>query len=339
MKALAYAANNRLQLEDRPRPEPQGPHDVLVRVRQTGICGTDRSILVGKFRAKVGTVLGHESVGHVEKIGTAVTRVKVGERVIINPTLYCGSCDECLSGHTSFCLHKSGTEVGVDRDGAFAEFILLPEHFLHRIPDGMSFDRAVMVEPLACAINNVEAATTVAGEDVVVVGAGPIGVVTAMLCLHMGTRITLIESDSYRRQHCAHIFKDSADRITLAHPEHRLRRVGDVVIDSVGDQLDACLSLAKDRGRIVVMGYNSRSVVSIRPLELVQRAIRVIGAGDYCGHLFPRAVELARLIPLEAVISDRFSLSEFEKAFSLLAPNPAVDYHALKVLLVPDLIP
>ncbi|MCP9975770.1 alcohol dehydrogenase catalytic domain-containing protein [Streptomyces somaliensis] len=165
MKALVLTEQRTLSLVDRPKPEAAAPTDVVVKVAQTGICGTDRSVLVGKFPAEPGVVMGHEAVGVVDAVGPAVTRHKPGDRVIINPTLYCGGCPTCLEGHWNFCRNKAGTEVGLDLDGAFAEYIRLPERFIHRMPDGMDFDRASVVEPLACALNNLEAGRLQAGRD------------------------------------------------------------------------------------------------------------------------------------------------------------------------------
>src|SRR5581483_7080188 len=84
-----------------------------------------------------GVIMGHESVGEVAEIGVDVTNLAVGDRVIVNPTLYCGRCGPCLDERTNFCLNKVGTEVGIDRDGSYADYLVLEDRFLHRIPDGV----------------------------------------------------------------------------------------------------------------------------------------------------------------------------------------------------------
>lgn len=198
MKALTLTADRTLTLVDHPKPEPRAADDLVIRVTQSGICGTDRSVLVGKFPAETGVVMGHEAVGVVDFTGPGVTRFAVGDRVIVNPTLYCGTCPTCLEGHWNFCARKAGTEVGLDYDGSFAEFIRLPELFCHAIPDDMDFDRAVVVEPLACALNNIEAGRLAAGETAVVVGGGPMGVVTAMAAQRYGATVLLVEPDPVR---------------------------------------------------------------------------------------------------------------------------------------------
>ncbi|WP_263140091.1 alcohol dehydrogenase catalytic domain-containing protein [Pseudomonas sp. RIT-PI-AD] len=336
MKALVLNGSNALELKDHLTPEIRQDDDVIVKVVQTGICGTDRSILVGKFSAKAGTILGHESVGVVEAVGRQVTSLVPGQRVIINPTLYCGSCPACLEGHLNFCQNKSGNEVGVDRHGAFAEYIALPARFCHAIPAGMSFDRAVMVEPLACALNNIEATRLSAGETLVVVGGGPMGIVSAMLALSMGARVWVVEPDAFRRRACQAIF-EGQERLSLAAPgDARLLGLADVVVESVGNLLESSLEYAKPRGRLVIMGYNSKATATVKPLEILMRGLSIIGAGDYNSHIFQRAIRIATQLPLERIITARFPMEHYEEAFAALSPSPDNPYAALKVLIVAD---
>ncbi|KOT96179.1 hypothetical protein ADK70_09850 [Streptomyces rimosus subsp. pseudoverticillatus] len=338
MKALVLTERRTVSLVDHPKPAATAPDDVVVRVVQTGICGTDRSVLVGKFPAEPGVVMGHEAVGTVEEVGAAVTAHKPGDRVVINPTLYCGSCPSCLRGHWDFCANKAGTEVGLDLDGAFAEFIRLPERFVHAVPEGMDFDRAVGVEPLACALNNVEAGRLRAGETAVIVGGGPVGVVCAMAAHHYGARVLLTEPDPYRQELCREVFaRDFGGRVTVRPPDDPdLAGRGDVVIDTVGNLLEQSMAYAATRGRVVVMGYNSKASATVRPLEILQRGLQIIGAGDYNSRLFPRAIELARWLPLERLVTHRFPLERHEEAFAALAAAPGTPYSALKVVLVPE---
>lgn len=338
MKALVLTGERSLALVDRPAPKIRDDRDVIVRVVQVGICGTDRSVLLGKFSADPGVVMGHEAVGVIESAGSAVTTLACGDRVIINPTLYCGACPACLEGQWGFCANKAGTEVGIDRDGAFADFIRLPEHFCHLIPSGMSFDRAVVVEPLACALNNIEAGQLQAGQTAIIVGGGPVGAVCAMACYTYGAQVMLVEPDPFRQVLCREVLAalDTAGRVSVHGPsDPALAARGDVVIDTVGNLLAQSLDYAAPRGRVVIMGYNSQASATVRPLELLQRGLHIIGAGDYNSRIFPKAIELARWLPLEKVVTHRFGLDEFDEAFTCLAPAPGSSYSALKIVLVP----
>jgi 2-desacetyl-2-hydroxyethyl bacteriochlorophyllide A dehydrogenase len=337
MKALVLTNERTLALAERPKPTVAKPTDVVVRVVQTGICGTDRSVLVGKFPAQPGVVMGHEAVGVVDQVGPEVGELAPGDRVIINPTLYCGACPTCLKGARNFCENKTGQEVGLDLDGAFAEYIRLPALFVHRMPDDMSYDRAVVVEPLACALNNVDAGGVGPTDTVVVVGGGPMGVVTAMAAEHYGARVLLVEPDPFRQQLCADILESSGTgRVSVHHPaDAALAGHGDVVIDTVGHLLEQALEYAAVGARIVVMGYNATAVATVRPLDILLRGLRIVGAGDFNAHSIPRAIGLARWLPLDKLITHRFCITEWDDAFGMLAPTAGSAYTAMKVVIHP----
>lgn len=335
MRALILTPNRRLELTELDRPQVKAARDVLVRVHQTGVCGTDRSVLVGKFAAEAGVVMGHEAVGTVADIGPDVTDLAVGDRVIVNPTLYCGRCTRCLRGQTNFCHDKTGNEIGIDRHGSYADYILLEDRFLHVIDDRVSFDRAVLTEPLACVLNNLDAAGLTPGDAVTVVGAGPIGLVCAIAARHLGSPVTLIERDDFRRGQAGELMAEFfASGVTVVGTEG----IDDldqtpVVIDTVGNQLEVAIRLTDDVGTVVAMGYDSRAETTVRPLELLQRQLRLIGAGDYRGPHFPRAVEMAAELPLEKLISHRFPLERHADAFAALATSGDSAYSALKVVI------
>lgn len=334
MRALVLTESNELALVERDRPALGGPRDVLVRVYQTGICGTDRSVLVGKFAAEAGVIMGHEAVGEVAEAGPDAG-FAIGDRVIVNPTLYCGRCSSCLDGRMNFCLNKTGTEVGIDRDGSYAEYMVLEDRFLHRIPDGVDYDRAVVAEPLACVLNNLDAAQLTPGERVTVIGGGPIGLVCAMTARYLGSPVVLVERDDYRREQAAALlaecYPDGID-VVSADAADTLRQTR-VVIDTVGNQLELAVRLTATAGTAVVMGYDSRAEATVRPLQILQRGLRIVGAGDFNGPHFPRAVELVARLPLERLVTHRFPLERHEEAFAALATGSGGGYSALKVVL------
>jgi threonine dehydrogenase-like Zn-dependent dehydrogenase len=309
---------------------------VVVRVVQTGICGTDRGVLLGKFPALPGVVMGHEAVGEVAAVGAGVTTVKPGDRVIANPTLYCGLCPPCRRGELNFCQNKAGNEIGIDRDGSFAEYIRLEERFLHRIPEGMSYDRAVLVEPLACVLNNIRAARVGLDDSVAVLGGGPIGAVVALVADRLGCPVRLLEPDPLRRSLLTVYFADVPGcRVTVAEPGEVAERSADVVVDTVGNLLDEARALAAYLGRVVIMGFNEHARADLRPLDIVQRGLTIIGAGDYNSLVFPRAVELARRLPLEGLITHRFTLDEVGLALRAICAVPGAQgsYAAMKVVI------
>jgi 2-desacetyl-2-hydroxyethyl bacteriochlorophyllide A dehydrogenase len=338
MKAVVFSGVRRMALEERPDPLIAQPDDVLVRVDSTGICGTDRNIYLGKFRAREGVILGHESVGVVAAVGPSVRGFKPGDRVIVNPTLHCGRCHFCRRGELNFCDHKAGSEIGVDRDGTFASYVIMPEQFLYMLPDRMTFERAVLVEPLACVLNNAKAAELNADDDVVIIGAGPIGMVWALHAQRVALRVTVVESTPFRiafaRSHVEHVVDaqnaDVVERTIAANGGRKPR----LVVDTTGVMLEPALELVSKGGRIVLMGFNATHLAHIHPLTLVSNGIRIIGAGDYNSQIFPSAIDLAGTLALDKLVTHQISLEEYDKGFALLTGgDSAATYGAMKVVI------
>lgn len=333
MKALVLTEERTLALSERAAPSVTRPDDVIVRIRQTGVCGTDRSVLVGKFPAATGVVLGHEAVGVVEAVGPGATDLRPGDRVVANPTLYCGSCDACLRGRLNHCTRKTGNEVGIDRDGSYAEYLVLPEAFWHRIPDEISDDKAVLVEPLACVLSNVDAARMTPGTPVTVLGGGPIGLLFALVTTYLGSPTALVEKDPFRRGFAEDLLgsgRNAPARVVGAADPRAA--AAPVVVDTVGSMLEIALDLVAVGGTVVVMGYDSRATSKVTPLDLLMRGITIVGAGDYNSHIFPRALDLARFLPLERLVTHRFALDRFDEALAALAGTGG-GYAAQKVVI------
>ncbi|GAA4690171.1 zinc-dependent alcohol dehydrogenase [Phytohabitans rumicis] len=332
MKALVLQDDRSLRLVDRPRPVCAAPTDVLVRVAQTGVCGTDRGVLLGKFPARPGVVMGHEAIGEVAEIGTGVTTLKPGDRVVVDPTFYCGLCARCRRGALNFCLHKEGNELGIDRDGAFAPYLALDERFLHPVPDGLPDDRAVLIEPLACVLNNLEAARLRPADDVLVLGGGPIGVLTALVADHLASKVRLVERDPFRRSIAARYFAGVPGcAVRLCEPDAVDGPTASVVVDTVGSLLERACALAQPMGRVVVMGFDGNARGELRPLELLQRGLSIVGAGDYNGLIFPRAIELAQRLPLEGIVTHHVPIDDFPRALDALGLTTG--YAGLKVVI------
>lgn len=337
MPALVWrGAGQGLALVKRPIPHLVGGDEVLVGIAATGICGTDRGILVGSFPAVPGVILGHEAVGHVVAVGDAVRELRPGDPVVINPTFYCGRCQPCQRGRKAFCLAKDGHEIGVDCDGTLAGYLRLSEPFVHRLPDGLSLRRAVQVEPLACVLNNLSAANPQPGDRVLVLGGGPIGALCALVLATRAMRVAVCERDPTRLALARErlpagvaLFASSMDARAFA---------ADVIIDAVGTLLEDAVDLVADGGTVVVMGEQEGATARLRLRPIATRGIRIVGAGPYAPATFERSLHLAPALPLEGLITDVLPLSEYAEAFGKLGVggSSGAGYRALKVLLVSD---
>ena len=153
-RAARFWEKGRLTVEDIPIREP-GAHEVLIRVRYCGVCGTDVHIHAGAQGAtdcNPPVILGHEFAGEVVEIGSAVTRIKVGDHITVNPNISCEACDACRRGDVHFC--DTMTATGVNHDGGFAEYCVVLEKQCHVIPDSVPFEEAAMCEPVACCLTH-----------------------------------------------------------------------------------------------------------------------------------------------------------------------------------------
>lgn len=346
MPAVVFERPGTVLLAERPVPVADGAHDVLVQVVATGICGTDRGIALGQFPAAPGVILGHEAVGLVAAAGASVTTVRVGDPVVVNPTFYCGHCRYCHAGREAYCREKDGREIGVDADGSMAPFLAIDARFVHALPPAMTVERAVLIEPLACVLNNLAAAGASGNDRVLVVGAGPVGALCALTLVIRGAQVTILDRDPTRVDMARRLLPPTPRLLAVAGQLGDLAEdrspPPDVVIDTTGVVLEEALTLVDEGGTVVVMGEREPATATISLRSLVTRGIRVVGAGPYAPGHFLRALELANEMPLESLVSHRLPLADFAAGFRLLgvpaiAEPPAVGgYQAMKVLLVDE---
>ena len=200
MKAIVKKYREKgLWLEDVPKPEP-GDNEVLIKIKQTAICGTDIHIYQWNDWAQktipVPMHVGHEFAGVIEAFGKNVKGYSVGERVSGEGHIVCGRCRNCRAGHRHLCINTKG--VGVNRPGAFAEYLAIPAENVFPLPDDISYDEASILDPLGNAVHTALSFDLV-GEDVLITGAGPIGIMGAAVAQHVGARhVVITDLNEYR---------------------------------------------------------------------------------------------------------------------------------------------
>ncbi|MBN1298884.1 MAG: zinc-dependent dehydrogenase [Actinobacteria bacterium] len=206
MKAAVYYGPNDIRVEEKPVPQV-GPDDILIKVEASSICGTDLRIFKsGHHAVKPPQIIGHENAGTVAKVGANVEKYKVGDRVAIDPIVSCGYCYYCRRGITNLCstFKKTIEAFGYYYPGGFAEYMLVPGKAIARgnvipVPEGMSFEEAAIAEPMACALNAQILARVGAGNSVLVIGAGPVGMMHAALSRILGATKVIISEVSENR--------------------------------------------------------------------------------------------------------------------------------------------
>ena len=242
MKAVVYKGKGQVVLEDRPVPVIQDPRDAIVRVTRSTICTSDLHIKHGTVpRAKENTVLGHEFVGEVVEVGSAVKKFKAGDRVSVNVETFCGECFFCKRGYVNNCV-EGGWELGCRIDGGQAEYVRVPfaDQGLNKIPDGVTDRQALLVgDVLATGFWAARISEITPEDTVLILGAGPTGICT-LLCvmLHSPKRIIVCEKDASRlqflRQHYPQVLTVQPEDCTAFVRAHSDHDGADVVLEVAG---------------------------------------------------------------------------------------------------------
>jgi 2-desacetyl-2-hydroxyethyl bacteriochlorophyllide A dehydrogenase len=256
MKTFTFIEPGKGLVSEKPVRDP-GPSDVLVKVEMCGICGTDMRIWRGTEPSARQVTLGHEFSGQIVKIGDQVTHYHIGDRVVVDPNIYCHSCEYCLNGEVNLCENLKA--LGVDIDGGFAQYCVVPTTQLQLIPDSLSYQDAAFVEPIACALNGIERADIKPGQSVMIIGAGPIGLIMLQLVKLRGAgKVYLSEKVPWRRQKGLEMGADVAlnpDDAPIAE-QIPLKDRPKVVIECVGAPFTQAesIQIVKRGGTVVLFG-------------------------------------------------------------------------------------
>ncbi|WP_421734305.1 zinc-dependent alcohol dehydrogenase [Cellulomonas sp.] len=334
MTAARWLAADTVEVTQVPVPEvPEGW--ALVKIAYDGVCGTDLSILHGKHpRATAPLILGHEMSGWVETAGA--TGPPAGTLVVVEPLISCGECKACRDGLTHVC-RRLGL-YGIDAPGAMAQYVALPPEVLHAVPDGVDPRTATLAEPLAVAVHAVDLSGLRPGDTVAVYGAGPIGVLTALVARHAGAaHIVITEPSAWRREVAAGLgFTVVAPGSTMAETLAPLTdgEGADVTFDSAAHPTVAAevAAVTRVRGRVVIVGvYKQPTAVDLQAICFKEQT--VVGVRVYTSADVTRAIEL--------IASDALDLEHFPtRAFALDDVAAALDaattgQGCLKVLVTP----
>jgi L-iditol 2-dehydrogenase len=340
MKVARFYAPGDIRLEDADEPFP-GPDEVKIRVRQCSTCGTDVKIFNhGHHHLVPPRVIGHEIAGEVVETGANVTGWIEGDRVQVIAAVPCGTCPDCERGRMPVCQNQ--TSVGYHYDGGFAEYLIVPRAVLavdglNRIPDGVGFAEASVAEPLACVLNGQELAAVGPGDDVVVVGAGPIGCLHVRLARARGARrVFLVELNRARLDMSALAVEPDAaicgSEVDAVDEVKKLTdgRGVDVVITAAasGAAQEDALQMAARSGRISFFGGlpKDKPTITLDSNLVHYRELTIVGANGSSPAHNKRALELIASgeVPVADLITHRLRLSELHDAIKLVASGQAI---------------
>lgn len=312
---------------DQPMPEV-GPNDVLIKIRKTAICGTDMHIYHwdewSQKTIPVPMVVGHEFVGEVVETGAEVTAYKPGQRVSGEGHITCGHCRNCRAGRRHLCRNTLG--VGVNRPGAFAEYLVIPQENVYPIPDDISDDLAAIFDPFGNAVHTALSFDLV-GEDVLITGAGPIGIMAAAVCRHVGARhVVITDVNPYRLQLAAKMGATRA--VNVANEDLRqvmsdigMREGFDVGLEmsGVASAFHQMLDAMNHGGKIAMLGIPS-SELAIDWNHVIFKGLII--KGIYGREIFETWYKMTAMLQsgldISPVITHRFPIDEFQKGFETM---------------------
>ena len=328
-----------IKLEEVDLPHITKSDQVLVEIKACGICGTDLKIIEGGHPANDNTIIGHEFTGKVKELGESVQDLKIGDNVVIDPNEKCGYCINCRRGLSNLCEYMaSGTTFGIFQDGGFAKFCVLPRNSIFKLPNNMNLINASLIEPLSCAVHCHNIANVKESDNVVIIGAGPMGlIIESVLRTHPIKKLISIEIDEWRGQKALDLGADllinpDATNVQKEIMEFTNNKGADVIIDAVGisKTFEMATTFWAHGARLICFGQDYRAEAKIKPNDIVRYQRQILGS--YIGYAedFLDAIELiankvievdkliTKIIPLEKLISTGFNLMEERKCVKII---------------------
>jgi L-gulonate 5-dehydrogenase len=330
MKAIEVSGTHEVSLIEKEEPTIDDARDVIVKISAVSICGTDVHTFEGTHPfVKPPVIVGHECSGEIVECGSAVARVKPGDRVAIDPVLGCGSCRACRSGRANACASVSCR--GVHVEGAMQEYFKVRDGDVYKMPDNVN-DLALgaVVEPMAIGAQACWRGTVSEDQTVVVFGAGPIGIAVMLNAHCLGARCILIDMKEDRLQRAAEygalaVFNGSDPKLKEKILDLTEGEGPHATCDAVGHPVifEQCIDLVAPTGTVILLGMDGRPN-EVTELQIFRKEMTVVGS-RMNSTMFPAIIErvASGQMKLENMVSHRFSTAQAAEAFSMAVRQPA----------------
>jgi L-iditol 2-dehydrogenase len=314
-------------LAEVPQPTP-GPGEIKIKVSYAGICGSDLHMYLGSPEGPPDLIPGHEFSGTVVEVGPNVTEIRIGDRVTAEHTLeVCGTCQHCREGNYQRCNNR--VSLGFNKHGAFAEYVIASAKFVHILPDNVSLEEGAMTEPLACALHAIELIEPTPGAKTLVIGPGPIGLLTALCLKAYNCQVDIVGTDEDKIR-LDKAMEMGINVVTLQDLAANNAKY-DLVAECSGSQggISTGLNAVRKGGKYIQVGISTKPV-SIDFDSLVFKELTV--KGTFCHHYptWERALQFESMgiLDVKPIITDTIPLENWEEAI-----NKLIAKEAIKVLL------
>ncbi|MDQ1144154.1 L-iditol 2-dehydrogenase [Bacillus sp. SORGH_AS 510] len=316
MKAAVLKGTKQLEVVEWENQRPLA-HEIVVKVKSCGICGTDQHIYhghPGSAEVHPPIVLGHELAGEVVEVGSEVSSLQVGDRVSIDPNIYCGTCDYCRSNRVHLCSNLEA--VGVTRDGGMAEYCTVPSANGYTIPDEMTFDEAALVEPLGCVLHGFRKINLSPLSKVLIIGGGFIGQLFLQLVKHQHVQSIVVSEPAENKKEL--LYQLGADEVI--HPMEAAKLEADVVIECVGrpESMELAVKSAAKGGQVLLFGVAAPdTMISVSPFEIFSKELTIKGSFiNPFTHEEAIALIAKKVVDVSSLISHRFTKEELPVAMA-----------------------
>lgn len=341
MKAAVLNKPGEIKIKELPEPEIK-ENEVLIRVKAVGVCGSDVHYYqtggAGEYRVTSPIILGHEAAGEVMKVGQKVKKIKKGDKVAIEPGVPCLKCDFCRTGHYNLCPDVVFMATP-PHNGAFCEYVKVPEDFAYPLPDNISYEAAALIEPFAVGLYAVERAKLSLGQAVLINGCGPIGLMCIQAAKVAGAgKILAVDIEEKRLSYAK---KYGATDIIKAGESNAVERIKnqtanqgcDVVFETSGAEqgIKSALKFIRRGGKLIAVGVTSKTEIQFPYLYLIDNEIDILPVFRYV-NMYPRAIQLLEkgLVDLQSMVTHRFPLEKTQEALDFAHDNKS---EAIKVVV------
>lgn len=322
MRAVLLPRPGEISVTDVDDPVP-GEGEVIVGVARVGICGTDLHIVKGEFPPTPFPIIpGHEFAGTVVALGPDADEKLLGQRVAVDPSLFCGRCAQCRRGRGNLCADWGA--IGDTVNGAFAQYVAVPAANCYRMPDSMTFAQGAFVEPVSCAVHGVRRLGVEAGERILVMGAGPMGLIVAQLLTAAGAVVSVVDRVAPKARAALELGAAEA----AASLEELSTRRFDAAVDVTGAPaaISAALGALERGGRLQVFGVAAAEArLEISPFSIYNDEITIVGTMAVLNS-FDAALDLVArgVVNVDALLSHSYPLEDFPAALDAVASGAAL---------------
>jgi 2-desacetyl-2-hydroxyethyl bacteriochlorophyllide A dehydrogenase len=332
MQAVVFPAPETMSVAQVPDPSP-GRDEVVVQVAASGLCGTDLHIYRNEYMSDFPVIPGHEFGGVIAEVGRDVTGFRRGDRVAVDPNLYCGRCYFCRNEQANHCLNWEG--IGITRPGGLAEYVAAPARACYRLPDNLSDTQAAFVEPVACVVHALKRVRVWPGDEVLILGAGPMGLLLVQALRQMGASLVVVVEKQADRLALAGEL--GAGAAVLAGPDQAgaLRELAPygfgLVVEATGVPavIEGAFQYLKPRGQYLQFGVAPKEArITLSPYDVFQHDWTIAGSFALCYTFQPAIAWLSSgVVQVEPLISHSLPLTEFPAALEAFASGRTMKVH------------